>query len=111
MRDLWHFPRPDDAARIIGTLQVGLVSALAIIEPRRRGKTTFLLEDLMPAAAAGGMLPIYINLAATSGELEPFLAATIKSATRPSERNDGLAQGAGQIAREEDLGQGEPHFG
>ena len=66
MRDLWHFPRPDDAARIIGTLNVGLVSALAIIEPRRRGKTTFLLEDLMPAA--------------TSGELEPFLAATIKSA-------------------------------
>lgn len=80
MRDLWHFPRPDDAARIIGTLNVGLVSALAIIEPRRRGKTTFLLEDLMPAAASGAMLPIYINLAATSGELEPFLAATIKSA-------------------------------
>lgn len=80
MRDLWHFPRPDDAARIIGTLQVGLVSALAIIEPRRRGKTTFLLDDLMPAALAGGMLPIYINLAATSGELEPFLAATIKAA-------------------------------
>ncbi len=80
MRDLWHFPRPDDAARIVGTLQVGLVSAVAIIEPRRRGKTTFLLEDLIPAALAAGMLPIYINLAATSGELEPFLAATIKAA-------------------------------
>ncbi len=95
MRDLWHFPRHDDAARIIGTLQVGLVSALAIIEPRRRGKTTFLLEDLMPAAAAGGMLPIYINLAATSGELEPFLAAMIKSA---------LGQASGTMASLKALG-------
>jgi len=80
MQDPWHFARPDDAQRIIGTLQVGLVSALAIVEPRRRGKTTFLLEDLAPAARQAGMLPLYINLAATAGALEPFLAAAIKAA-------------------------------
>jgi hypothetical protein len=43
VQDLWHFPRPDDAARIVGTLKVGLVSALAIIEPRHRGKKTLPL--------------------------------------------------------------------
>ncbi len=80
MQDLWHFPRPDDAARIVGTLKVGLVSALAIIEPRRRGKTTFLLEDLAPAALAASMTPLYINLAATSGGLEAYLAAAVRTA-------------------------------
>ena len=59
MQDLWHFPRREDAGKIIGTLNVGLVCAVAIIEPRRRGKTTFLLDDLQPAALQAGMLPIY----------------------------------------------------
>ncbi len=95
MQDLWHFPRPDDAARIIGTLKLGLVSALAIIEPRRRGKSTFLLEDLAPAAQAAGMLPIYINLAATSGELEPYLAAAIRAAA---------AQAGGALGRLKAMG-------
>jgi uncharacterized protein len=59
------------------TLDAGLVSALAIIEPRRRGKTTFLLEDLQPAARAAGYLPVYVNLAATAGELEPWIIDSI----------------------------------
>ena len=59
MQDPWHFPRRDDAGKIIGTLNVGLVSAVAIIEPRRPGKTTFLLDDLQPTALEAGMLPIY----------------------------------------------------
>lgn len=80
MNDLWHFTRPDDAERLLKTLNIGLVSAIAIIEPRRRGKTTFLLADLLPAAQAHGMLPIYINLAAASGELEPFMATSIAAA-------------------------------
>jgi hypothetical protein len=42
-------------------LEVGLVSAVAIIEPRRKGKTTFILNDLMPAAQKAGFLPIYIG--------------------------------------------------
>jgi hypothetical protein len=80
MQDIWHFPRPEDASKIVQTLRVGLVSAVAIIEPRRRGKTTFLLEDLEPAALAAGMMPIYINLAASTGDLETFIATTIRAA-------------------------------
>lgn len=77
MRDIWHYPRAEDAQRIVATLGVGLVSAIAIIEPRRRGKTTFLQEDLAPAADRQGCVPIYINLAATTGEVEALVVAAI----------------------------------
>lgn len=79
-RDLWHFPRTEDAARILQTLAVGLVAAVAIIEPRRRGKTTFLLEDLIPAARAAGYLAIYLNLASAATDIERLVAATITEA-------------------------------
>lgn len=78
--DLWHFARSADAQRIMRTLDVGLVSAIAIIEPRRRGKTTFLLEDLGPAAVRAGYLPIYLNFAASAGELERMIAVAIVTA-------------------------------
>lgn len=78
MKDPWHFPRQGEASRIVETLKIGLVSAVAIIEPRRRGKTTFLLEDLKPAALKAGMLPLYINLAAATRDLEGFIATTIR---------------------------------
>jgi hypothetical protein len=88
--DPWHFARANDVARIMQTLDAGLVSALAIIEPRRRGKTTFLLQDLQPAARAAGFLPVYVNLAATAGGLEPWIiesiAAVLKSSTTTGAR-------------------------
>jgi len=90
MQDIWHYARPDDAQRIVQTLDLGLVSALAIIEPRRRGKTTFLQDDLVPAAQTHGYLPIYINLAGSSGPLEPYLAATLHGA---------VAQASGMLDR------------
>jgi uncharacterized protein len=85
MNDIWHFSRPNDTERLMSTLSVGLVSALAIIEPRRRGKTTFLQYDLAPAATANRFVPIYINLAATSGSLETLIAQTILGSLQQQE--------------------------
>lgn len=82
MPDLWHFPRSADAERIVAMLGVGLVSALSIIEPRRRGKTTFLQDDLLPAARKAGYLPIYLNLATGAPGLETEIAAGIEAALR-----------------------------
>ena len=90
MEDIWHYARPDDAQRIVQTLNLGLVSALAIIEPRRRGKTTFVQDDLAPAARAHGYLPVYINLAASSGPLEAHLVGGLYAA---------VAQASGVIDR------------
>ncbi len=93
--DLWHFARLADVERIMQTLDAGLVSALAIIEPRRRGKTTFLLEDLQPAARDAGYLTVYVNLASTAGDLEPWIIdsidAALKSAITPTTRLKKLA--------------------
>jgi hypothetical protein len=93
--DLWHFARSSDVDLIMQTLDAGLVSALAIIEPRRRGKTTFLLEDLQPAARDAGYITVYVNLASTAGELEPWIIASIdaalKSSVTPSTRLRKLA--------------------
>jgi hypothetical protein len=93
--DPWHFARLSDVERIMKTLDAGLVSALAIIEPRRRGKTTFLLEDLQPAAREAGYLTVYVNLASTSGALEPWIIdsinAALKSAVTPTTRLKKLA--------------------
>ncbi|MCW7540291.1 hypothetical protein OOT46_20870 [Aquabacterium sp. A7-Y] len=85
MHDIWHYPRSEPAAQIIRTLAVGLVSAVAIIEPRRRGKTTFLLDDLAPAARRDGYLPIYINLTASTGDLEDLLASSVGAAAEGAE--------------------------
>lgn len=96
MHDIWHFPRPDDATKIVETLKIGLVSAVAIIEPRRRGKTTFLLEDLKPAAVTAGMLPLYINLAASTGDLEGYLASTIRAVMEEAQGMLGSIKAAGR---------------
>jgi uncharacterized protein len=85
MDDIWHFPRPGDTERLLSTLSVGLVSALAIIEPRRRGKTTFLQYDLAPAAKTRQYCPIYVNLAATSGDLETLIAQSIQATLQDQE--------------------------
>jgi hypothetical protein len=93
--DPWHFARLADVERIMQTLDAGLVCALAIIEPRRRGKTTFLLEDLQPAAREAGYLTVYVNLASTAGDLEPWIIdsidAALKSAVTPAIRLKKLA--------------------
>lgn len=83
--DPWHYPRTDDAANILKTLEVGLVSAVAIIEPRRKGKTTFILNDLAPVSRKSGFLPIYINLAATTGDVEALIAGAIVQAVAAGE--------------------------
>lgn len=80
MRDIWHYPRTRAAEQIVQTLDVGLVSAVAIIEPRRRGKTTFLQDDLAPVASRRGYLCIYVNLAATTGDVEGLIVSTIVAA-------------------------------
>ncbi len=94
MLDPWHFARPDDATKIVETLRIGLVSAVAIIEPRRRGKTTFLLQDLIPAAKAAGFLPLYVNLAASTGELEDHIATAVRDALQDTTSTSGSIKGA-----------------
>lgn len=58
----WHYPRTELAQHYLGILELGISSSLAIIAPRRKGKTLFLLQDLAPLAQIKGYLPVYASL-------------------------------------------------
>ena len=64
--DIYH--RPDlahDMAKQLlspGILDQGLRSGLFLSGLRRTGKTTFLLQDLIPALESAGALVIYVDL-------------------------------------------------
>ncbi len=58
----WHFSRTDLAERYLSLLELGITSSYAIIAPRRKGKTLFMLQDLMPLAQQKGYLPVYASL-------------------------------------------------
>ena len=58
----WHFSRPALASKLLKIFDVGITSNIALIAPRRKGKTLFLLSDLAPQAESEGYLPIYASL-------------------------------------------------
>lgn len=60
--DEWHFPRPELADHYLNLLELGISSSLAIIAPRRKGKTLFVLQDLAPLAQKRNYLPVYASL-------------------------------------------------
>ena len=62
MDSIWHYPRPDLVAHYLKILQSGVSSHLALIAPRRKGKTAFLLQDLVPAARKRNFIPVYASL-------------------------------------------------
>lgn len=74
LNDIWHFPRAELAAAYLGLLSTGLVVSTTIFAPRRTGKTSFLREDLAPAARAAGFNVAYIDLWQT--RLSPGAAIT-----------------------------------
>lgn len=61
MKD-WHFHRTEEAKQYLGLLDLGIVSSIAIIAPRRKGKTLFVLKDLAPLSQKRGYLPVYVSL-------------------------------------------------
>ena len=58
----WHYPRAELAASYLDTLQAGLISSMVLFAPRRKGKTEFVLEDLLPAAEAAGYRTVYCSM-------------------------------------------------
>lgn len=54
--DKLHFPRTALAKLIIDSFETGLQHAATIFAPRRKGKTTFVMRDLIPLAKERGFL-------------------------------------------------------
>lgn len=87
--DGWHYPRTELAEKYLGLLALGIWSNFAIIAPRRKGKTLFILQDLAPQAQKKSYIPVYASFwqkinAPHEGlitSLEEAIAALDKKAT------------------------------
>ena len=58
----WHFPRLALAESYIDTLQIGLVNSMCCFAPRRKGKTEWLVNDVLPIAEKAGMRSVYVSM-------------------------------------------------
>ncbi len=58
----WHYPRTDLAEHYLSLLALGISSNFAIVAPRRKGKTLFILQDLAPQAQKIKYIPVYASL-------------------------------------------------
>lgn len=61
MSDIWHFRREQLARDVVSMFNSGMSHALTFFAPRRKGKTEFLQQDLVPAAEEKGWKPLYYS--------------------------------------------------
>jgi hypothetical protein len=61
LTDLWRFSRPALAARYFEQLLGGTSGRLALFGPRRTGKTSLIMREIVPLATDAGMLPVYCD--------------------------------------------------
>lgn len=79
----WHYPRTELAQAYLDTLRAGLISSLVLFAPRRKGKTEFLLEDLLPAAAAAGYRTVYCSMWQNRSDPLASLLLALTNAAKP----------------------------
>ena len=79
----WHYPRADLAAGYLETLQAGLISSMVLFAPRRKGKTEFVLEDLLPAAEAAGYRTVYCSMWQNRSDPLASLLLALTNAAKP----------------------------
>lgn len=60
--DAWYFSRKDLADQYLKILGIGISSNLAVIAPRRKGKTLFVLNDVSVLARKRRYIPVYASL-------------------------------------------------
>jgi uncharacterized protein len=79
----WHYPRADLAAGYLDTLGAGLISSMVLFAPRRKGKTEFVLEDLLPAAEAAGYRTVYCSMWQNRSDPLASLLLALTNAAKP----------------------------
>jgi len=81
---LTYFPRPDLKATVATVVKSGLKSAITLFAPRRKGKTLFVHNEVMPWAQSDAWHPVYIDLWADREQPEEALIRGLVKATRKS---------------------------
>lgn len=81
--DPWHFRRAELAAKVLATLDSGVVTAITLFAPRRMGKTQFAVADLAPLAASRGWIVAYCNLWSDKPNPAGVIVAALAAAEEP----------------------------
>jgi hypothetical protein len=88
----WHYPRKELAEQYLGVLGIGISSNLAIIAPRRKGKTLFILSDLAPLAHKKNYLPVYASLWQNINAPHEGVIAALEDAIENIDKNSRLSR-------------------
>ena len=86
----WHYPRAELANGYLETLQAGLISSMVLFAPRRKGKTEFVLEDLLPAAEAAGYRTVYCSMWQNRSDPLASLLLALTNAAKPKSFSEKL---------------------
>lgn len=57
----WHHPRQELASRFVRMFVDVGAHAMVLFAPRGKGKTQFMMRDMVPAATKAGLFPVYVN--------------------------------------------------
>lgn len=80
MASHWHYPRTDFANLIIDGMQQDLLDRVSIFAPRKRGKTQFIQNDIMPLCRERGILPIYVDFWMNKNDPQSVFIKSVMSA-------------------------------
>lgn len=97
--DPWHYARPALAKSYLAAFDLGLTAARGIFARRRMGKTEFLVQDLLPAAAAAGYLAAYVNLWDSRSDPAAALVDALANAVQPKSAKGMLKRVGSQVSK------------
>lgn len=78
--DIWYFSRSGLAGQYLKIFDAGITSNLAIIAPRRKGKTLFVLNDVARLARRKSYIPVYASLWQNINSPQDALIAALREA-------------------------------
>ena len=88
----WHYSRSELAEQYLSLVALGITSNFAIIAPRRKGKTLFILQDLSPLAQKKNYLPVYASLWQNINAPHEGLISALEEATQTLDKKRSLSR-------------------
>lgn len=79
----WHHARADLAELYLDSLEIGLMPSKVIFAPRKKGKTEFLREDLLPLAEQRGYRVVYCSMWENRSDPAAALNVALANAAKP----------------------------
>jgi len=94
----WHFSRNDLADHYINSFEIGLMSSKVIFAPRKKGKTEFLLEDLLPLAEKRGYRVVYSSMWENRSDPGAALNEALIEAAKPRKLAQKLGKALSRVS-------------